>query len=330
MRVAIVGAGRRGIVHGRAAAGFSDCDVVAIIDPDVERAAALAGELGGRAFTSHLKAFAETQPDAVVLCSPPPLHVDQALAAIDFGATLLIEKPVALDLASVARLGTAARDADRLVLVCQQLRYAAGAIRAKQALEGRRIALVHSWLYRQKPDIRGNWQRSWGGGHVVENQIHPIDLTRYVLGDRGEPTSVYARYGDRFYDVDADWDNWDSYSVSLEFRGGAVGSVATTYGSFPGLPQSSGHDIVADGLVVRFRGNRCELHSPGGAVEVVEATEDPTISMNHAFLLATRTGDTSHLRQDYEDANRSLAICLAANDSAMSGTPITLDWRDAD
>jgi predicted dehydrogenase len=329
MRVAIVGAGRRGIVHGRAAASFPDTDVVAVIDPDAGRAAALARELGGRAFRSHLEALAETQPNAVVLCSPPPLHVDQALDAIGFGATLLIEKPVALDLASVARLGIAARDANRLVLVCQQLRYAPGALRAKQALEGRRIALVHSWLYRQKPDIKGNWQRSWGGGHVVENQIHPIDLTRYVLGDPGEPISVYARYGERFYDVDADWDNWDSYSVSLAFRDGAVGSVATTYGSFPGLTQASGHDIVAEGLVVRFRGNRCELHTSDGTVEIVEATEDPTITMNHAFLHATRSGDTSHLRQDYEDANRSLAICLAANTSAITGQPIALGWRDA-
>ena len=142
MRVAIVGAGRRGIVHGRAAASFPDTDVVAVVDPDAARGEALANELGGRAFASHLEAFAETQPDAVVLCSPPPLHVDQALDAIGFGATLLIEKPVALDLASVARLGTAARDADRLVLVCQQLRYADGALRAKQALEGRRVALA--------------------------------------------------------------------------------------------------------------------------------------------------------------------------------------------
>lgn len=330
MRVAIVGAGRRGIVHGRAAAAFADCDVVAVVDPDAARAGALASELGGRAFAAHEDAFAATAPDAVVLCSPPPLHVAQALDALAIGATLLIEKPVALDLESVARLGTAARDADRLVLVCQQLRYTAGALRARQALEGRRVALVHSWLYRQKPDIKGNWRRSWGGGHIVENQIHPIDLTRYVLGDRGEPMSVYARYGDRFYDVDADWDNWDSYSVSLAFRDGAVGSVATTYGSFPGLHQASGHDIVADGLVVRFRGNRAELHWANGTVEVVEATEEATVSMNHAFLLATRTGDTGHLRQDYDDANRSLGICLAANDSAMSGQPVALDWREQD
>ncbi len=330
MRVAIVGAGRRGIVHGRAAATFPDCEVVAVVDPDAARAQALVGELGGRAFSSHLEAIAATQPDAVVLCSPPPLHVAQAIDAIAAGATVLVEKPVALDLASVAHLETVSRAAGRLVLVCQQLRYTAGALRAKQALEGRRVALVHSWVYRQKPDIKGNWRRSWGGGHIVENQIHPIDLTRYVLGDRGEPTSVFARYGNRFYDVDADWDNWDSYSVSLEFRGGAVGGVATTYGAFPGLPQSSGHDIIAEGLAVRFRGNRAELHWADGSVEIVEAAEEATISMNHAFLEATRTGETSHLRQDYADANRSLAICLAANDSARTGHPITLGWPDAD
>ena len=78
------------------------------------------------------------------------------------------------------------------------------------------MGLFHSYLYRQRPDIRGNWQRSWGGGHVVENQIHPIDLARYLIG---EVRSVYARYAEHVLAGTEDWDNWDSYSVTLEFEG---------------------------------------------------------------------------------------------------------------
>lgn len=324
MRVAVVGAGRRGLVHARAANRFPDTTVVAIIDPDADRASTLAREFDARAFASLAEALADLQPDAVILGSPPPLHVDQAIASIHAGATVLIEKPVALDLASVAKLRAASVEADRLVVVCQQHRYAEGAVRARDALAGRSVALIHSWLYRQKPDIHANWQRSWGGGHIVENQIHPIDLTRFVLGERGEPISVYAQYSDHFYPQSNDWDNWDSYSVSLKMRHGAVASIATTYGAFPGLTHASGHDIVAEGLIVRIRGHRVELHSSDGSVETIEASQDPTITINHAFLRATMTGDRSGLLQDFDDANRSLEICLAANESSISGQPILL------
>ncbi|NDE06681.1 MAG: hypothetical protein EBZ89_04745, partial [Chloroflexi bacterium] len=104
MNVVIVGAGRRGIVHGRAAAAFSGTEVVGVVDPDTARASTLASEIGGEAFTDHRQALEMTQPQAVFLTSPPPLHVDQAIDAIGVGATVMIEKPVAFDLAEVARL----------------------------------------------------------------------------------------------------------------------------------------------------------------------------------------------------------------------------------
>lgn len=324
MNVVIVGAGRRGIVHGRAAAAFSGTEVVGVVDPDTARASALASEIGGEAFTDHRQALEMTQPQAVFLTSPPPLHVDQAIDAIGVGATVMIEKPVAFDLAEVARLRQVATTADRLVMVCQQHRYATGAARTREALAGRKIALIHTWGYRQKPDIKANWHRAWGGGHIVENQIHPLDLTRYLLGDRGEPISMYARYNESFYEKSDGWDNWDSYSVSFECKRGAVGSVATTYGAFPGIQGSWGHDIVAEGLVVKIRGHNFELLFEDGTVETIASEIDPTITIAHAFLNASRTGDHSALRQDYDDAARSLEICLAANTSAMTGQVVKL------
>ncbi|NCV00928.1 MAG: hypothetical protein EBV53_07040 [Proteobacteria bacterium] len=55
MNVVIVGAGRRGIVHGRAAAAFSGTEVVGVVDPDTARASALASEIGGEAFTDTVR-----------------------------------------------------------------------------------------------------------------------------------------------------------------------------------------------------------------------------------------------------------------------------------
>lgn len=323
MRVAVVGAGRRGIVHARAAAQYPGAQVVAVCDPDRARAEMLATEVGARSFPDHRQALDAARPDVMYVTSPPPTHAEQAMDALAAGCDLMIEKPVALDLADVDRIGREAKARGKLAVVCQQLRYTAAADRGRELLAVRKVGLVHSYLYRQKPDIRGNWRRTWGGGHVVENQIHPIDLCRYLVG---EVSSVYAQYGEHVLAGSEDWDNWDSYSVTLRWANGAVGSIATTYAAFPRLPQSSSLDIVAEGVVLRFRGAKLEAFYPDGNVETVEARQDPTITLGHEFLRACETGDRSRLRQDYADAARSLAVCLAANESAETGKVIELPY----
>jgi predicted dehydrogenase len=322
MRVAVFGAGRRGIVHGRAAAGYAGAEVVAVVDPDTARAEQLAAQTGGRVYAGHREALDAEHPDVAYLTSPPAVHTEQALDALGAGCALMIEKPVALDMDSVRRVGAAATAAGRLVVVCQQHRYSAAADRAREVLAGRKVGLVHSYLYRQKPDIRGNWHRSWGGGHIVENQIHPIDLTRYLLG---EVASVYAQYGDHVLAGSEDWDNWDSYSVTLRYAAGAVGSIGTTYAAFPRVPGNSALDIVAEGVVLRYGWGKLDLFFEDGTTESVPVTQEPTVTIGHAFLRALETGDRSALRQDYDDAARSLDVCLAANESAESGRVIRFD-----
>jgi myo-inositol 2-dehydrogenase / D-chiro-inositol 1-dehydrogenase len=322
MRIAIVGAGRRGIVHGRAAKAYPGAEVVAICDPDAERAQKLAVELGARAYADHRQALDAEKLDVMYLTSPPPTHTQQALDALDAGCALMIEKPVALDMESVRRVGRRAEEKGLLVVVCQQHRYPPASDRAKEILADRKVGLVHSYLYRQKPDIRGNWRRDWGGGHIVENQIHPIDLARYIVG---EITSVYGQYSDHVLAGSEDWDNWDSYSVTLRFEGGAVGSIATTYAAFPRIPQSSAVDIIAEGVVLRYGWGKLEVFYPDGQTETVTNPQDSTLTIGHEFLRAFETGDRSRLRQTYDDAARSLEVCLAANESADTGNVIHLD-----
>ena len=329
MRIAIVGAGRRGIVHGRAAAAYPGAEVVAVCDPDSTRAGQLAAELGARPYAGHRQALDAERPTVCYLTSPPLTHTEQALDALAAGCALMIEKPVALTMDEVERIGQAAETNGLPVAVCQQHRYTPAATRARELLAGRPAGLVHSFLYRQKPDIRGNWRRSWGGGHIVENQIHPIDFSRYVVG---EISSIYAQYGEQVLAGTEDWDNWDSYSVTLRYAGGAVGSIGTTYAAFPRLPQSSGFDIVAEGVVLRYSGSRLNVFFAGGETETVPSPQDPTITFGHEFLRAVETGDRSRLRQEYAAAARSLAVCLAANDSAQTGQVMRLEgarWSPA-
>jgi myo-inositol 2-dehydrogenase/D-chiro-inositol 1-dehydrogenase len=315
LTAAIIGAGRRGRAHGTAARSLPGVQVVAVCDSLEERAASLAEELGGRPFADWQQALEETSPQLVYVTSPPPMHAEQTIAALEAGAHVVLEKPIALTMAEAGAIGAASQRSGRHVQVCQQHRYGALAHHAKASLSDRRVALAHSWLYRQTPDIPGNWDRSWGGGHVVEWGIHHLDLLRFLVGD---VETVSASYGETVLAGRQGWSNWDVYSVSFRFVSGAVGAMASTYAVWPGLSQSGGLDLIAEGMVLRLRGSRLEISTPEGT-ETIQETHDGTLELNRAFITALRTGDWSGVRITYPDAVRTLAVVLAANRSNETG-----------
>ena len=316
MNVIVIGAGRRGKAHAHAALACG-ARVAAVYDPDTDRARALAAEISGQA-VPDLSALFDGRPDLAVITSPPPLHAEQAVAALRSGCHVVLEKPIALTMVEAREIGRAAEIAGRRVYVCQQQRHTLAAERAREALRGRKVALAHIWLYRPAPDIRGNWDRAWGGGHVVEWAIHPIDVCRYVMGD---VETVFAAYADQVLAGTDGWNNWDAYACTLRFANGAVGAVATTYAAWPGGGGGFGLDIVAKGMILRWRAGRLEIATPDGTAEHAES-EDATTRLHRAVHQAVRTGDESGIRLHYGDAVRTLATVLACNRSHETGLPV--------
>ena len=310
------------MVHSRAAVA-NGVQIAGVYDPDGARASQLAADLGARPFAS-VPAALETHPEVVLITSPPAVHAEQTIAALRAGSHVILEKPISLDLQEARAIGAVAAETGRRIHVCQQQRYSLAATRAKAALAGRKVALAHIWLYRQAPDIRANWDRDWGGGHIVEWAIHPLDFCRYVIGD---VESVFAAYTDQILSEKlphepgkTDWRNWDAYSCTLRFACGAVGSVATSYAAPPGLGGGFGLDIVAEDLILRWRGTTLEIQTPAETTVYAEPG-DPTVELHRAFYAALH-GDASGIRLEYDDAVETLATVLACNRSNETGGPV--------
>ena len=107
------------------------------------------------------------------------------------------------------------------------------------------------------------------------------------------------------------------------FGGGSV-VVEATVPALRAIDHAGAGDIVAEGMVLRYHWGKLEVFYPDGATETVAVEEEPTITIGREFLRALETGDRSRLRQDYADAARSLAVCLAANESAETGQVVRL------
>ncbi len=324
VRVAVIGAGRRGTMHTEAVGDLEGlAQVVGVADTDETRARTLVGTSAphGKAYADPAAMLRETAPQIVYITTPPPLHLEQTLAAFAVGANVVLEKPIALSVAEAEQIGEAADRSGRLIHICHQMRYNESAPALRKLLSNQTVALTHIWNYRKGPDIPGNWNRGWGGGHVVEWGIHYLDLCRYAMNT--EAVEVYARYADQVLRGQPTWDNWDAYSVTIQWANGAIGSYASTYALKPGLTSDAGMVIVAAEGKVSCDWTGATWDTPESKAAWTGAPRDAERELARAFVTATN-GDTSKIRQTYDDALKTHRLVMAANESAETGRAVRL------
>ena len=197
--VGVVGTGFVANMHLAAVANLEGARLVGVADLDAGRArAAVRGVPDARWTTSLDELLAWPEVDACIVCTPNDTHVDVGLAIARAGKHLLMEKPLAIDVAGADAL-VRAFDAQRLVLMGAHTHrfYDYGRV-IKRTIEGGEIgrAGVRPTGDPRRLDLArlagvGARIRSRSGGHVMHNGIHLLDLATWWMDD--EPVSVYVQ-----------------------------------------------------------------------------------------------------------------------------------------
>jgi predicted dehydrogenase len=220
LRLAVLGYGFIGDMHTRAAAD-AGLDVCIVAGHHLDRAQAFAERHGiARATTDWQVAVVSDEIDAVVIGTPNSLHHPQALAAIDAGKHVLLEKPMAMNTAQAEEIVAAAQTAGVTLLVGHMWRYRDEVIATRDRIAAGSIGTpVRTRGY----GVHAGWGPSgWftnaalaGGGALIDMGIHAIDTARFLLGDP-MPMRVEASIGTAFGDYDVD----DDGVVLIEWSNG--------------------------------------------------------------------------------------------------------------
>jgi len=220
IRIALLGAGLIGREHADLMAAHPEVEIAAICDPAPD-AAQLAERVGAPLHTDYEAMLDTIRPDGAIIALPNRLHAPAALACIERGIACLVEKPVADDIASAARIAEAAEQAGVPVLVGHQRRHSPDIRAAKRTIEagelGEIVAVSGMTLF-DKPEgyFDVAWRRQIGGGVLLINLIHDLDILRHLVG---EIDSVRAFTGHaRGLPVE------DTASLAIRFANGALGS----------------------------------------------------------------------------------------------------------
>lgn len=195
VRAAIVGWGDVAVIHQEAIDTIEDADLVGVVDTDPGRRAAATAETGVPAFATIDELVDSVQTDVVHITTPHDQHVTPSLAALARGVHVIQEKPLAASLEDAQRLVGAAAilpAAGPKVGICFQNRYNVSSQVLRRLLDSGELGAVKGayasvvWTrtadyYRVKP-WRGSREQS-GGGLLINQAIHTLDLVQWFLGD---------------------------------------------------------------------------------------------------------------------------------------------------
>jgi predicted dehydrogenase len=259
-------------VHLQAIESLAGIDLVGVCDLDSARAGAAARRYGVPAFTDHRQLLESVRPEVVHVCTPHHQHVPVAIDCLDFGVAVLVEKPVAHTVAEAERLIRAARaHPDVKIGICLQNRYNATSRAVRDLIDAGGLGEIRGgsatvlWhrdrAYYENRPWRGRVRDS-GGGVLINQAIHTLDLMEWLLGDVVRVRGHAGRDADGAVDVE------DVAYALLEHAGGARSAVFATVANVIDSPVTI--EIVAERAVLRIRGDLSVTYADGRVETVAE------------------------------------------------------------
>ena len=338
--IALIGAGLIGRTHIDRLRHSDTLALAGIADP-TEAGRTAAEAAGVPWFADHRALLDTVRPRGAIVATPNAAHVPVAVDCLARGVAVLVEKPVADTVAEAQALVAAQRRTGVPVLVGHHRRHNPLIARAREIVASGRLgrmvaATALATFLKPDPYFETAWRRRKGGGPILINLIHDIDLLRFLLGEVASVQAV-ASHAVRGFEVE------DTAAAVLRFASGAVGTVTVSdtatspwcwdfcAGEQPQYPRQAvqshflsgthGSLSLPDLALWHYRGER-SWHAEMTLEQTVVHAADP-YTRQLAHFGAVIEGREAPLC-DALDGLRTLAATLAVRDAADTGQAVDL------
>jgi predicted dehydrogenase len=195
VRIGVVGAGGIAQAYASLLTDSTTATCVGVADVRIDAARAMAEQFGAAAFVSADELAALPTLEAVVLCTPPVTHLALAERFADRGVHVLCEKPLALNHHAAAEMASASERAGIVLTMATKFRFCDDVNRAALIMSSGRIGVIRlvEVAFTSRVDMSGRWNVDpavSGGGVLVDNGTHAVDLVRHLLGPISEVLAV--------------------------------------------------------------------------------------------------------------------------------------------
>ena len=303
--------------------------VVAMADVDTQRARQLADTVGGaEVFADYRELIASPAVEAVDVCLPHHLHMDAIVAAAEAGKDVLCEKPLCVTLDEAGAVTRAVTQAGITLMCAHNQLFLPSVAVAREMIRGGRLGKVYSArttdVFRLAVDAdRMGWRArraTSGGGELIDTGYHPTYLLLNLIEQ--EPVRVAAILSRHRMDF---LEGEDSAHVLVEFAGGTVGEIWTSWASDP--PGSTERFSVVGEEGSLWSDGNALFYKPRGGEQVVVREADQTKADTYAlevidFIACLREGRRP-LNTEVEGVE-VLKVILGAYASAEGGQIVEL------
>lgn len=274
---AIIGCGNIHGVHTEAISALPGVYLHAVADLNAQKAHITAEQHHCKAFADYMEMLDDPRVDVVHICTPHYLHAEMAIAAMEHGKHVLVEKPVAIHPTDAQRMVEISRKTGKMLGVCFQNRYNATSRKMKDLIDSGRVGAVKggrafvTWhrdgVYYKSGSWRGTWAQE-GGGVLINQAIHTLDLLHWLIGEAEEiQGSVHTRLLSDCIEVE------DTAEAVIRFKGGAVGIFYAT--NCYVTDSSVQLEIICEKAVLRL-GEGLTIQYRDGTIEKVTETDSET------------------------------------------------------
>lgn len=345
-RVGIAGCGAISRNHLEAFRALDNVQIVGVCDVDPQKARTTAETWQVPHAVSTVDELLNLDLDIISVCTPHPTHEEVVLQAAAAGVNVLCEKPIATKLESAERMVEACEDAGVQFGALFQRRFWPASQQIRAAIDdgtlGRPIMAQCSVMLHRAPDYynRDAWRGTWendGGGVLMSQAVHQIDLLQWYLGDVAEVYGKVHTYRHGHY-IEVE----DSATAVITFTSGAMATLEASTAVSPNLGiqlRITGETGASASLTEFPEGSdgRLDLWAVGGKI-VVEPVHPEGVEPNVDLSIINGQLIPFHKLQvqDYvhalesgtepaitgKDALKSLRILLAVYESSRTGEPV--------
>lgn len=239
LRTAIIGCGKVARLHAKALLQIPESSFTAVQSRSLQKARGFAAQYAVNAYDDIAEMITKEKIDVSIICTPHPEHKNPAIAALNAGSHVLVEKPLAVSLADCDEMIDAANRCQKKLGVVSQRRFSPSSLRMKKAIADGKIGdptlatvVMLGWrskAYYQSDPWRGSWEKE-GGGVLVNQAPHQLDLVQWFMDDEPEELyGIYKNINHPYIEVE------DTAVAILTFKRGGIANLVVSNSQKPGL-----------------------------------------------------------------------------------------------
>jgi len=223
VRFGLIGAGGIAQAYAQAFETTAHAELVAVADVRSEAAKAMAEKVRCQSFDSYQSMLEGTQLDAVIVCTPPSTHPDICIHLLERKIHVLCEKPMSITAKSAKDMKAAAEEHGVILTMASKFRFAEDVVKAKSIMASGILGdiVLFENAFTARVDMSTRWNSNAivsGGGVLIDNGTHSVDIMRYFLGPIAE---VQVVEGKRIQGLSVE----DTVRIFVKSMGGVVGNI---------------------------------------------------------------------------------------------------------